>query len=82
MAQPGYADPPAEIRTVDATSDRIDNAFSIVDKHLVGRLYMLGDAFSIADLSLSGYLFYPAEESGYVLEELGPAPSSSSSRAA
>jgi glutathione S-transferase len=51
---------------------RIDNAFSIVDKHLVGRMYMLGDAFSIADISLSGYLFYPAEESGYPLEERFP----------
>jgi len=48
---------------------RIDNAFGIVDKHLAGRDFVVGDAFTIADMSLSGYLFYPAEESGIVLEE-------------
>ena len=51
---------------------RIDNAFGIVDKHLAGRDFIVGDAFTIADISLSGYLFYPAEESGNVLEERCP----------
>ena len=51
---------------------RIDNAFGIVDKHLAGRDFIVGDAFTIADISLSGYLFYPAEESGIVLEERFP----------
>ena len=51
---------------------RIDHAFSIVDKHLTTRSFMVGDAFTIADISLSGYLFYPAEESGIVLEERFP----------
>jgi glutathione S-transferase len=48
---------------------RIDNAFGILDRHLAGRDFVVGDAFSIADISLSGYLFYPADESGIVLEE-------------
>ena len=51
---------------------RIDGAFAVVDKHLAGRPFMVGDAFSIADISLSGYLFFPADESGYVLEERFP----------
>jgi len=51
---------------------RIDSAFFIVEKHLAGRSFIVGDAFSIADISLSGYLFFPAEESGYVLEERFP----------
>ena len=51
---------------------RIDSAFGIVDKHLAGRAFIVGDALTIADISLSGYLFYPAEESGYVLEERFP----------
>jgi glutathione S-transferase len=51
---------------------RIDNAFGIVDRHLSFRDFMVGDAFTIADISLSGYLFYPAEESGIVLEERFP----------
>ena len=51
---------------------RIDAAFGIVDKHLAGRTFMVGDSLTIADMSLSGYVFYPAEESGYVLEERFP----------
>ena len=51
---------------------RIDSAFGIVDKHLAARAFMVGDALSIADISLSGYMFYPDEESGYVLEERFP----------
>jgi glutathione S-transferase len=51
---------------------RIDNAFSVVEKHLAGREYVVGDALSIADMSLSGYLFFPADETGYVLEERFP----------
>lgn len=47
---------------------RLDNAFGIVDKHLAGREFMVGDAPTIADFSLSGYLFYPVEESGYPVE--------------
>jgi glutathione S-transferase len=52
---------------------RIDNAFGIVDKHLRGREYMVGDAPTIADISLSGYLFYPLEESGYEIASRYPA---------
>lgn len=47
---------------------RIDNAFNIVNKHLADREYMVGDAPTIADFSLSAYLFYPEEESGYKIE--------------
>ena len=51
---------------------RIDSAFFIVEKHLAGREYIVGDALTIADMSLSGYLFFQADESGYVLEERFP----------
>jgi glutathione S-transferase len=44
---------------------RMDNAFGIVDKHLATREFLVGAAPTIADFSLSGYLFYPNEESGY-----------------
>jgi len=44
---------------------RIDGAYGIVDKHLSGRDWLVvGDAPTIADFSLSGYLFYPVDESG------------------
>lgn len=44
---------------------RMDNAFGIVDKHLAGRDWIAAARPTIADFSLSGYLFYPVEESGY-----------------
>jgi len=44
---------------------RLDNAFGIVDKHLQKSAFLVGNTPSIADFSLSGYLFYPVEESGY-----------------
>jgi glutathione S-transferase len=51
---------------------RIDNAFGIADKHLAGRSFLVGDAPTIADFSLSGYLFYPAAESGIDLAATHP----------
>jgi glutathione S-transferase len=44
---------------------RLDNAFSIVNKHLEHRPFMVGISPTVADLSLCGYLFYPVEESSY-----------------
>ena len=43
---------------------RIDGAYGIVDKHLSLSQWLVGDAPTIADFSLSGYLFYPVDESG------------------
>jgi glutathione S-transferase len=44
---------------------RIDNAFGIVEKHLSNREYVVGTEPTIADLSMCGYLYFPADESGY-----------------
>lgn len=38
---------------------RLDTAFGVLDAHLQGRAWMVGDAPSIADLSCAGYLYYP-----------------------
>lgn len=43
---------------------RIDAAHSIVDQHLATHRFLVGDAPTIADFSLAGYVFYPPEESG------------------
>jgi glutathione S-transferase len=51
---------------------RIDGAFAIVDKHLAANRFIVGDAPTIADFSMSAYLFYPADESGYVVSEIHP----------
>jgi glutathione S-transferase len=52
---------------------RIENAFGIVERHLAGREYVVGSQPTIADLSLCGYLYYPAEETGYDLPKQFPA---------
>lgn len=51
---------------------RMDNAFGIVDKQLASTRFIAGDQPTIADFSLSGYLFYPVEESGYEMAERFP----------
>ncbi|HEX8606932.1 MAG TPA: glutathione S-transferase family protein [Pseudoduganella sp.] len=43
---------------------RIEGAFNVVDKHLSSRAYIVGNSPTIADFSLSGYQFFPVEESG------------------
>lgn len=51
---------------------RIDNAFGIVERHLATRAFLVGDVPTIADFSLSGYLFYPVDESGIELAKTHP----------
>jgi glutathione S-transferase len=52
---------------------RVESAFGIVDRHLALSPFMVGDEPTIADFSLSGYLFYPVEESGIDLAARYPA---------
>ncbi|NVO17313.1 MAG: glutathione S-transferase C-terminal domain-containing protein [Rhodoplanes sp.] len=44
---------------------RADAALAVVDKRLAGRPWLLGERPTIADVSMCGYLFYPAEEFGF-----------------
>jgi glutathione S-transferase len=39
----------------------------IVDQHLASHNYLVGDAPTIADFSIAGYIFYPDEEWGFEL---------------
>jgi glutathione S-transferase len=52
---------------------RTDAAFAIAEKELAAREFIAGPEPTIADISMSGYLFYPAEEHGYVWAESHPA---------
>jgi glutathione S-transferase len=40
---------------------RAETAWSVLDSHLAGRRFVVGDHLTIADLSLCGYLFWPEE---------------------
>jgi glutathione S-transferase len=44
---------------------RAKNSLAILDKRLADREFVLGERPTIADLSLVGYLYYPAEEFGF-----------------
>jgi glutathione S-transferase len=43
---------------------RIDNALGIAEKHLAKQPYIVGDAPTIADMSMCAYLLYPKDEHG------------------
>jgi glutathione S-transferase len=51
---------------------RVDTAFAIVEKHLSSSSFIVCKAPTIADFSMSAYLFYPPEESGYQLARSHP----------
>jgi glutathione S-transferase len=57
---------------MDWLRGRLDNAFGIVNKHLAASTFMVGNAPTIADISMCGYLFYPVEESGYEVAQRFP----------
>ena len=40
---------------------RAETAWGVLNAHLAGRRYVVGDRLTIADLSLCGYLFWPEE---------------------
>ena len=44
---------------------RLDNSLGVIDKRLARGPFLLGQRPTIADLSLVGYLYYPAEEFGF-----------------
>jgi glutathione S-transferase len=52
---------------------RVKGAYGIVDKHMTGRDWVASDAPTIADPSMMGYLFYPADETGLDLPVAFPA---------
>jgi len=52
---------------------RIDGNLAIINKRLDGRQYLIGDKPTIADVSLCGYLYYPAEEFGFDIAKDHPA---------
>jgi glutathione S-transferase len=52
---------------------RIDDYMGILDRHLGDRDFVVGDAPTIADASMIGYLSFPKEEAGYDLAASHPA---------
>ena len=52
---------------------RFDSALDIVNKRLTGRQYLVSDKPTIADVSMTAYLYYPVEEFGFDIAKDHPA---------
>jgi glutathione S-transferase len=57
--------PPGHPEVLSFLKGRIDNALAVVDKRLSKAPFVLGESPTIVDISLVGYLYYPAEEFGF-----------------
>jgi glutathione S-transferase len=60
-----FAKPAGDPAVMEFLKGRAVNTLGILDKRLATRPYLLGSEPTIADLSLVGYLYYPAEEFGF-----------------
>jgi len=52
---------------------RLTNTLGIIDKRLANAPYLLGARPTIADISLTGYMYYPPEEFGFDIAKDFPA---------
>ena len=60
-----FARPLGNPAVLEFLKGRIVNALAIVENRLAGSPFLLGDRPTIADISLTGYLYYPSEELGF-----------------
>jgi glutathione S-transferase len=60
-----FARAPGDPAVLAFLKGRIDGSLAIVDKRLSAAPFVLGNEPTIADISLVGYLYYPAEEFGF-----------------
>ncbi len=60
-----FAKPAGDPAAMAFLKGRIDNSLGILDRRLGRTPFVLGDRPTIADISLVGYLYYPAEEFGF-----------------
>jgi len=68
-----FAPNPGDPAVMAFLKGRVDGALAIVNKRLTGRLYLVSDRPTIADISMTGYLYYPAEEFGFDIAKDHPA---------
>jgi len=60
-----FAKPPGDPAVMAFLKGRIDGNLAIVETRLSSRSFVLGERPTIADISLVGYFYYPAEEFGF-----------------
>jgi len=64
--------PPGDPKVLEFLKGRIDNNLGIVEKRLVKAPWLVGDYPTIADISMCGYMYYPAEEMGFDIPATHP----------
>jgi len=67
-----FAKPAGDPAVLAFLKGRIDGNLAIVEKRLSTRPFVLGERPTIADISLVGYLYYPAEEFGFDIAATHP----------
>ncbi len=68
-----FAKPAGDPAVMAFMKGRIDMSLAIVNKRLSTREYLLGPRPTIADVSLTAYLYYPADEFGFDIAREHPA---------
>jgi glutathione S-transferase len=68
-----FAKPAGDPAVLAFLKGRIDGNLAIINKRLEGHQFLVGDKPTIADVSLAGYLYYPAEEFGFDIGKEHPA---------
>ncbi len=68
-----FAKPAGDPAVLAFFKGRIDGNLAIVNKRLEKTPFLLGERPTIADVSLAGYLYYPAEEFGFDIGKEHPA---------
>ena len=68
-----FAKPAGDLAVLAFMKGRFDSALVIVNKRLTGRQFLVSDKPTIADVSMTAYLYYPAEEFGFDIAKDHPA---------
>ncbi|HZT27753.1 MAG TPA: glutathione S-transferase [Pseudolabrys sp.] len=68
-----FAPKPADPAVLAFLKGRIDGNLAIVSKRLEKQPYLVSDQPTIADISMTGYLYYPADEFGFDIAKEHPA---------
>jgi glutathione S-transferase len=68
-----FAKPAGDPAVIAFLKGRAEANLAIVNKRLIGRQFLASDKPTIADISMTGYLYYPAEEFGFDIAKDHPA---------
>jgi glutathione S-transferase len=68
-----FAKPAGDSAVLAFLKSRIDGNLAIVNKRLAGRQFLASDKPTIADISMTAYLYYPPEEFGFDIVKDYPA---------